>query len=80
MTHQLVFLPLAGAFCLFIYDSILTFPMEYRYIWKAGPSWGKVRENHRMSPTYNESSSLKIEALLYLTLWRFDSRYRYDPP
>jgi hypothetical protein len=36
---------LAAAFVLYVYDSILTFPDEYEYVWKAQRCLGKVQFN-----------------------------------
>ena len=33
---------LAGAFCLYLYDTIITFPLEIKYVWKAKINIDKV--------------------------------------
>jgi len=77
-THLIRF-QIAGAFCLFVYDSMLTFPSEYEYIWKARPSWGKVRKSVAgvLVSTLNENGVI-TEALPHHTLWRPALRDGYD--
>lgn len=74
-THLIRF-QIAGAFCLFVYDSMLTFPSEYEYIWKARPSWGKVRKcvlrcrslsNLRMEWSQKLYLIIRYGGLLYAT-------------
>jgi hypothetical protein len=42
LVHNLIILMLASAYFLYLYDSVLTFPEEYQYVWKSRMSLGKV--------------------------------------